>query len=74
MDFLMKTGGFEEQISRVLFKQLMQGLDFCHRNGITHRDLKPENLLLDENFILKIADFGYAAPFLGRDGLGKLKT
>ena len=74
MDFLMKTGGFEEQISRVLFKQLMQGLDFCHRNGITHRDLKPENLLLDENFILKIADFGCAGPILGKNGTGILES
>jgi BR serine/threonine kinase len=36
--------------------------------------LKPENLLLDENFNLKIADFGFAAPVQGRDGSGELHT
>ena len=46
----------------------MLGLDFCHLNGVAHRDLKPDNLLLDKNFNLKIADFGFAAPFLGKDG------
>ena len=46
----------------------MLGLDFCHVNGVAHRDLKPDNLLLDKNFNLKIADFGYAAPFHGKDG------
>jgi len=36
--------------------------------------MKPENLLLDENFNLKIADFGFAGPMEGRDGSGLLHT
>jgi serine/threonine-protein kinase HSL1 (negative regulator of Swe1 kinase) len=74
MDFLMITEAFEEPIARHYFKQLMQGLDFCHINGVAHRDLKPANLLLDKDFILKIADFGNAAPILGRNGEGILKS
>jgi serine/threonine protein kinase len=41
---------------------------------VSHRDLKPENLLFDQNFNLKIADFGFAAPIAGRDGSGYLRT
>lgn len=50
------------------------GLDYCHRMGLAHRDLKPENLLLDRNFDLKIADFGFAAPIEGKLGDGFLET
>lgn len=52
----------------------MEGLEYCHAQGIAHRDLKPENLLLDGGFTLKIADFGFAGPIIGRDGSGFLTT
>jgi serine/threonine protein kinase len=31
-----------------------------HSKGVSHRDLKPSNLLLDENYHLKLVDFGTA--------------
>ncbi|XVF34861.1 hypothetical protein REPUB_Repub18cG0095000 [Reevesia pubescens] len=40
--------------------QILCGLDACHRNMIVHRDLKPGNLLVSDDGVLKLADFGQA--------------
>jgi len=44
-------------------QQLLSGLYHCHTNGVLHRDIKGSNLLIDNNGILKIADFGLATFF-----------
>jgi len=44
-----------------------------HSKGYCHRDIKPENLLLDSNFSLKIADFGFGTLIEGPGKTGILR-
>ncbi|KAK6063431.1 kinase domain containing protein [Seiridium cupressi] len=48
-----------------LFKQLLQGVNYLHSNGIAHRDIKLENLLITKDSKLKITDFGVSEVFSG---------
>ncbi|XP_022140643.1 probable serine/threonine-protein kinase At1g54610 [Momordica charantia] len=54
---------FTEPQMKCYMRQLLSGLDHCHSHGVLHRDIKGSNLLIDNNGILKIADFGLAVFF-----------
>lgn len=43
-----------------LTDEIANGLAFAHSRGIIHADLKPSNILLDQNDVAKICDFGIA--------------
>ncbi len=71
-DYIVKKEKLSEEESSIFFYQLINGIEYIHSKGISHRDLKPENLLLAENNILKIIDFGLSHEFEG-DELLKTK-
>ncbi len=43
-----------------VMEQLLDALQYAHRNNVVHRDIKPANLLIGEDGQLQIADFGIA--------------
>lgn len=64
-DLLSRTESriLEEDLARWFFQQLITGIDYAHKKGVTNRDVKPENMLFypvpeGKVPILVLCDFG----------------
>ena len=62
-DYIVKNKRLKENEACKFFQQIINGVEYLHKQGIIHRDLKPENLLLDYNNNIKISDFGLSTFF-----------
>eukprot|EP00494_Astrolonche_serrata_P029885 UN30152 len=48
------------ELAKCFMYQILKGIEYTHENRILHRDLKPQNLLVSNDGVIKLADFGLA--------------
>ena len=57
---LIKENSIDVLSTIDIVRQIAEALAVMHRRGIVHRDIKPENVIINENNLVRILDFGLA--------------
>ena len=71
-DLIASKGALPIGVGLRIAKQMCQGLEAAHAQGVVHRDIKPQNMLiLPETGDLKIMDFGIARVSEMKAGTGR---
>jgi eukaryotic-like serine/threonine-protein kinase len=60
---LNEQGRMEPAQAAEILRQSLLALGHAHHEGFVHRDIKPENLLVTQDGVVKVADFGLARAF-----------
>ena len=71
-DYIKCKKQLEEKHKKLVFKKIVESVQFLHNNNICHLDIKPENIIFDEEFNPIIIDYGYSKKF--RDANGNILT
>lgn len=65
-DKIIEERSFDERKTAETMRQILQAVNYCHKNNIVHRDLKPENILYESakaGALLKVVDFGTSMAY-----------
>ncbi|MDD6254757.1 MAG: Stk1 family PASTA domain-containing Ser/Thr kinase [Eubacteriales bacterium] len=73
-DLIKAEAPFSEKRTIEISKQIASGLSAAHKKKIIHRDIKPHNILMTEDGVPKIADFGIAKAVNGATIVNKTTT
>ena len=74
----ISNGGLSEKCAKVVFRKILEAIQFCHESNICHLDIKPANFIFDKDFTPIIIDFGLSeimnSPLLyGNQGTDEFK-
>ena len=59
-EIIVEDGRMGWKWSVKIAKQIASALEVAHRNNIVHRDIKPHNIIITEDGVAKVTDFGIA--------------
>ena len=63
-DFITENKHLPENLTRHIFRQLIESVIGCHERGVIHRDIKDENIIVDlKTMNIKLIDFGSATVY-----------
>lgn len=59
-DYIEEKGPLSSELTLKIAAQIASALEAAHKAHIVHRDIKPQNIILNQNLIAKVTDFGIA--------------
>lgn len=59
-DYIQIKGALPSDITLKIAAQIASALEAAHKAHIVHRDIKPQNIILNQNLVAKVTDFGIA--------------
>ncbi len=66
-DVIRENGVLAWNVALNFALQILSALECAHKNGIVHRDIKPQNVIVTDEGILKVTDFGIAHAVNGNE-------
>ncbi len=58
--FILQHGALSNEETIEIGKQIVNGIICAHKIGLIHRDIKPQNIIISDDGLVKITDFGIA--------------
>jgi serine/threonine protein kinase len=71
---LLENGAIDDETAAQCLLEVARAVDFLHKHHIVHRDLKPSNVLVDDDGIPFVTDFGLAKIFDSDSGMTQTGT
>lgn len=59
-DVIVAMGALDPKLAIHIALQILAAARFAHSKGIVHRDIKPQNVMIDDEWNVKVTDFGIA--------------